>query len=314
MSPIFLGAANSTNKVVLEHYGSSPSSAIESDAQAANWNDNTGGNGLAWVKISGFNNNNEFLVYSKFANNKLYCMAARWCGSDNTQSNSGNTGKIRWEATKDPNQSGSGNQNDWGSGTHTFNAEVDYSIPGNETANNLSARTILWNKNRSSTLWTFHGVDQTSDLLFNMAVDESWSVCMQSRGPSSGTDYFQNTAATVVAGQRVDNGLVSGFDSTVDSSWSQIRIGITDGESVTAGSNDVFMIFFDDSNDFGNTNGVGWKRSNVTGNWGSSMTFDTSNDNNAANSNYYGVIAENSDNGSMRNRANGIICCLVNAF
>ena len=143
MSPIFLGAANTTNKLVLEHYGSSPSSAIENDAQALNWNDNTGGNGLAWVKISGFNNNQEFLVYSKFANSKLYCMAARWCGGDNSQSNSGNTGKLRWEATKDPNQSGSGNQNDWGSGTHTFNAEVDYSIPGNETANNLSARTIL---------------------------------------------------------------------------------------------------------------------------------------------------------------------------
>ena len=183
-----------------------------------------------------------------------------------------------------------------------------------ETANNLSARTILWNKNRSSTLWTFHGVDQTSDLLFNMGVDESWSVCMQSRGPSNGTDYFQNTAGGVVAGQRVDNGLVSGFDSTVDSTWSQIRIGISDGEDVNAGSNDVFMIFFDNDNGFSNTNGVGWKRSNVTGNWGSSLTFDTTNDSNGAPSNYYGVVAENSDNGNMRNRSNGIICCLVNAF
>ena len=130
----------------------------------------------------------------------------------------------------------------------------------------------------------------------------------------SGTDYFQNTAAAIVAGQRVDNGLVSGFDSTVDSTWSQIRIGITDGESVTAGSNDVFMIFFDTDNAFNNTNGVGWKRSNVTGNWGSGMTFDTTNDSTGANSNQFGIVAENSDNGNMRNRNAAAICCLVNAF
>ena len=74
------------------------------------------------------------------------------------------------------------------------------------------------------------------------------------------------------------------------------------------------MIFFDDSNDFGNTNGVGWKRSNVTGNWGSNMTFDTSNDDNNADSNKYGVVAENSSNGAMKNRSAAAICCLVNAF
>ena len=350
MSPLFAGAANSTNKF-LGNLSSDPgsnnaegdlyyntsedlykfyngsswspintpdpgtvsSAAIENDTQAASWASTTTGNeGYPWVKISGVNSGSPFQVYSKYADSKLYCMAGRWCGSDNNATNAG-SGKIRWECNKNPNDNSSGNQNDWGSLTHVFNETVDYSISSNKTSTSKSARTLLWNHTCNRTLWTFSGVEQSADLLWDMSASESMATRMKTRGPNSGTDYFRNGSGGVQYGSRVDSGLRSGY-SAVDSSWSNIRIGITDGEDVNAGSNDVFMIRFDASDDWANDNGVGWKRSNVTGNWGSSLSFDTSNDNNNAASNTYGVVAENCDNGAMKNRANGIICCLVNAF
>ena len=349
MSPLYVGVANSTNKFLgnlasdpssgnaagdfyystseykykfydgsswdsidAPSYGNDSNLPIENDTHAASWNASSGGEGFPWVKISGINSGNAFRVYSKYADGKLYCMAGRWCGGDNNATNAG-SGKIRWECNKNPNDNSSGNQNDWGSLTHVFNADVDYSISSNKTSTTKSARTLLWNHTCSRTLWTFSGVDQSADLLWDMSASESMATRMKTRGPNSGTDYFRNDSGGIQHGERVDSGLRSGY-SAVDSTWSQIRIGITDGESVTAGSNDVFMIFFDTDNAFNNTNGVGWKRSNVTGNWGSSLTFDTSDNDTGAPSNYYGVVAENSDNGVMKNRANGIICCLVNAF
>ena len=349
MSPLFVGPANSTNKFLgnrssdpssgnaagdfyystteykyrfydgtswdsidAPSYGNDSNLPIENDTHASSWNASSGGEGFPWVKISGINSGNAFRVYSKYADGKLYCMAGRWCGSDNNATNAG-SGKIRWECNKNPNDNSSGNQNDWGSLTHVFNDDVDYSLAANKTSTTKSARTLLWNHTCSRTLWTFSGVDQSADLLWDMSASESMATRMKTRGPNSGTDYFRNGSGGVQHGSRVDSGLRSGY-SAVDSSWSNIRIGITDGEDVNAGSNDVFMIRFDASNDWANDNGVGWKRSNVSGNWGSNMTFDTSNDNNPAASNKYGVVAENCDNGSMKNRANGIICCLVNAF
>ena len=360
MSPIFVGAANSTNKFLgnkssnpgsgnaagdfyynsseKQYYyydgttwtpinkpgpGESSSTAIETDAQAASWAAVNTNPGFPWVKISGVDGGNgngaAFQIFSEYTDSKLFCLAARFAGGDNNASNSG-AGKTRWMCCRNPNLTSSGNQNDWGSGTHVFNNTVDFSL---DSSTDKSARTALWNHSTSKTLFKFFNLDQTGsgDLVYNMAHTESWSTRMKTRGQGSGTDYFQNGAGGVRTGSQISNNVAQGTKE--GNNMNNIYAGTSDGEADTAGSNDVFMIVFDENTAFGGNDslGMGWKRSGadpqwprVSGSGGTTPTFDTTDNNSDSGNNYYGIVAQNSANGDMRNVSDGVIEMLVEVF
>ena len=247
-------------------------------------------------------------------------MAARFAGQDNNASNNG-SGYMRWMCCRNPNLTSSGNQNDWGSGTHVFNNTVDFSTGSDATSTNKSARTALWNHSTSKTLFKFIGLDQTGsgDLVYNLAHTESWSTRMKTRGPNSGTDYGNN-GNNIAVGTQVSNGVAQGTKS--GSEMDYIYCGATDGENADAGSNDVVMLIFDDNNTFAGANatGMGWKRSGFGSQWpragGTSnpTTFDTSNNNSDSGHNKHGVIVQNSTNGDMRNVSTSAITMLIEVF
>ena len=313
--PIFVGPQNTTTQFL--GIGQSPERPIENDTHAATWAATVSNNeGLAYVKISSRNGGNPFQVFSKYHSSEgLFCLAARWAGGDNNISNSGST-KFRWAVVKNPNYQHQNNYNDWGTAEHVFNETVDFSNSSDPTQ---SARTIMWNHTCQKTLWIFKNCDQTSDLVYNMAHNESMGQRMVSRGPGSGANYFQNGLGSVVAGSNLINNTAAG--TKVDESFNYIYAGVSDGEAADAGSNDVCMLFFVGDTGFGNGLGLGWKRSGsdsqyarAGGNSGQDPTFDTSDNNADSGGNHAGVICENSSNGDMRNNANGVVSCLVKAF
>ena len=330
MSPIFVGPANDTNSITSlggennASRGASSNYAIESNAHGREWAALNKGKGLAWVKISGFNGGTgtgkAFLVYSEFVDGRLYCMAARFAGGDSSTSPADNGNRTKWMCCRNPNDTASNHNADWGSGTHTFNEFFDYSTEADSTK---SARTRLWNKSHSRTLFTFHVTDQTptsNRLVYDMIHTESWSTRMKTRGPSSGTDYFSNGASSPpVTGTLISNTIE--FGTQVDSSFNNMYAGVTDAEAADAATNDACMIWFDDATHFANGLGLGWKRSGagtqwprVSGNNGTTPTFDTTSNESDSGHNYYGIICENSDNGNMKNRANSVVTLLVNVF
>ncbi len=324
MSPLFVGPANDSNSItsLVAGRGDSSDSPIGNDAQGREWAALNKGKGLAYVAISGFDGGrgtgNPFLVYSEFVNGKLYCMAARFAGDDSSVSPADNGNRTKWMPCKNPNLTGSNEVSDWGSGTHTFNEHFDY---GNEADINKSARTRLWNYSNSKTLFTFHDmfqIDSTDRLIYTMDNTESWSTRLKTRGPGSGTNYWQN-GATLTTGSQLSNTVE--FGTKNNSAYNNIYAGVTDAEADTAGSNDVCMIWFDNDGQFGGGTGLGWKRSGadpqwprVSGSGGTTPSFDTTNDGAGAAENSYGIVCENSDNGNMRNRRTGIVTLLVNAF
>ena len=324
MSPIFVGPANDTKSFYISSSGRGDSSnvPIENNTHGREWGALRGGKGLAWVKISGFDggtgSGNAFLVYSEFVDGRLYCMAARFAGGDSSTSPADNGNRTKWMCCKNPNSTSSNDVSDWGSGTHVFNDIQDYSTNRDV---NVSARTRFWNYTNSRTLFTFHAIDQATQqdrLVYDMANTESWSTRMKTRGPSSGTDYWQND-------QGVQNGSILSnvveWGTKLDSSYNNIYAGVSDGEANTADTNDVCMIWFDNDTNFQDGLGIGWKRSGadpqwprVAGSGGTTPTFDTSDNTADSGNNHYGIICMNSDNGNMKNRASGIITLLVNAF
>ena len=329
MSPIFVGPANDTNSITSlggennASRGASSNYAIESNAHGREWAALNKGKGLAWVKISGFDGGagtgNAFLVYSEFVDGRLYCLAARFAGSDSSASPADNGNRTKWMCCRNPNDTASNHNSDWGSGTHTFNEFFDYSTEADVTK---SARTRCWNKSNSRTLFTFHRTDQTivqDRLVYDMTHTESWSTRMKTRGPGSGSDYFQNSTS-VQAGSVISSTVE--FGTKVDSSFNNIYAGVTDAEGADAATNDVAMIWFDDNGSaFANGYGIGWKRSGagtqwprISGNSGTTPTFDTTSNSSDSGHNYYGILCENSNNGDMRNRALSIVTLLVNVF
>lgn len=362
MSPLFVGPANSTNKFlgnlssdpssgnaegdlyfnttdnVLKEYdgsawnavnkpgpGESAGTAIENDNQASLWAAKNSNPGFPWVKISGVDggngSGNAFQIYSEYTDSKLFCLAARFAGGDNSASNSG-AGKTRWMVCKNPNLTSSGNQNDWGSGTHVFNNTLDFSTGSDATSTDKSARTALWNHTTSKTLFKFLNLDQSAsgDLVYNLAHTESWATRMKTRGYGGGTDYYQN-GTSVRTGTQLINNLATGTKE--GSNMDNLYAGTTDGEAANAGSNDVIMLVFDNNNNFegADATGMGWKRSGadsqwprVDGNSGTTPTFDTSNNNSDSGGNHYGIIVQNSANGDMRNVSNGVITMLVEVY
>jgi len=324
MSPLYVGPANDTENIssLNAGIGDSSDAPIENDTQGRAWGALNKGKGLAWVKVSGFDGGrgtgNAFLVYSEFVDGRLYCMAARFAGNDSSESPADNGGRTKWMCCKNPNLTGSNEVSDWGSGTHTFNEHFDY---GNEADINKSARTLCWNKTHSRSLFTFHDVDQTGQqdrLVYDMANTEAWSTRIKTRGPSSGTDYWQN-GATLTSGSILSE--VVEWGQKVDASYNKIYAGVSDAEANDAGSNDVAMIWIDNGSDFNDGLGLGWKRSGADSQWprifgagGTTPTFDQSNDTSGAPENYYGIVCQNSDNGNMRNRKTAVITILVNIF
>mgnify|MGYP001421528673 CR=1 FL=1 len=135
MSPLFVGPANDTNSItsLSAGRGDSSDSPIESNAHGREWAALNKGKGLAWVKISGFDGGQgsgvAFLVYSEFVDGRLYCMAARFAGSDSSTSPADNGNRTKWMCCRNPNDTDANDISDWGSGNHTFNEYFDY---GNE--------------------------------------------------------------------------------------------------------------------------------------------------------------------------------------
>ena len=235
--PIFVGPANDTNSItsLSAGRGDSSNSPIESNAHGREWAALNKGKGLAWVKISGFDGGQgsgvAFLVYSEFVDGRLYCMAARFAGSDSSTSPADNGNRTKWMCCRNPNDTDSNENADWGSGTHTFNEFFDYSTEADITK---SARTRLWNKSNSRTLFTFHRTDQTitqDRLVYDMTHTESWSTRMKTRGPGSGSDYWQN-GQSVQAGSTISS--VVEFGTKTDSSFNNIYAGVTDAEAAGA--------------------------------------------------------------------------------
>jgi len=324
MSPLYVGPANDTNITIGTQtgIGDVSNNPIENNADGRAWSNRSKGKGLAWVKVSGFDGGrgtgNAFLVYSEFVDGRMYCMAARFAGGDSSTSPADNGNRTKWMCCKNPNLTTSNNVSDWGLGTHTFNEFVDYS---KEADANKSARTRLWNKNTSRTLFTFHDMEQadTQDrLVYDMSVTEAWSTRIRTRGPGSGTDYWQN-GATLTSGSVLSSTVEWGTKK--DSSYNNIYAGVTDAEADTESSNDVCMIWFDNDATFNDGLGIGWKRSGADPQWprsgsngGVSPTFDTTNDGVDAPGDMYGILCQNSTNGQMKNVSSGIITLLVYVF
>ena len=93
MSPLFVGPANDSNSItsLIAGRGDSSDSPITSNAQGREWAALNNGKGLAYVAISGFDGGrgtgNPFEIYSEFADGRLYCLAARFAGSDSSCNN-----------------------------------------------------------------------------------------------------------------------------------------------------------------------------------------------------------------------------------
>ena len=290
--------------------GESEDSPIQNITDANDWNSNTGGDQLAWIKKSGINGGAALQVYCQVSNGYLWGAAARFAGGDSTASNASG-GRYRWCSCKNPNNG----DNDWGQATHTFNPQFR-KFDGNE-----SARTKLWFEAQGNrTRLLLSGVDYGNPIEYSMTDSNTWGTRMEGE-----TDYYRNDQGGT-SGDRL--GTYHSNTGTPVEDWKAIGRQISDGESVNATSNDVGMIVIGDEgtwsgNDFNAVNLIGYKRSGVSGQWprrgdqGGDPTFWT--EDNIANGNSIGgdgmgVIAENCDNGVLRNQPDGEIVLMVNLF
>ena len=291
--------------------GESQSNPIQSYSDASQWNTNTGGDQLAWIKKSGINGGAALQVYCQVSNGYFWGAAARFAGGDSTASNASG-GRYRWCSCKNPNAT----DNDWGMQTHTFNAQF---VKFNGTE---SARTRLWFEadcNRTRLLLT--GVDYTNPIEYTMTTTQKWGQRMEGE-----TDYYRNDQG-VTTGDKLGT-YDSGATGTPAEDWKAIGRQVSDGEAQSATSNDVGMIVICaenkwDNNDWTTMNLIGYKRSGVSGQWPrrgdntADPTFIT--EDNIANGTTIsgdgmGVIAENCDNGVVKNQPDGEIVLMVNLF
>lgn len=291
--------------------GEAEGNPITNYTEAAAWNTATGGDQLAWISKSGINGGAALQVYCQVSNGYLWGAAARFAGGDNTASNASG-GRYRWCSCKNP----SAGDNDWGQATHTFNPQF-VKFTGNE-----SARTRLWFEaqgNRTRLLIT--GCDYNNPIEYSMGDSNTWGTRMQGE-----SDYYRNDQG-VTTGDRL--GTYHSNTGTPTEDWRTIGRQVSDGEGTGVTSNDVSMIVICeqqrwDNNDWTNMNCIGWKRSGVSGQWpmhggnGSGDPAFITTDNVAQGNNVPGdgmaVIAENCNNGDMRNQPDGEIVLMVNLF
>tara|TARA_B000000565_G_C23753921_1_gene365757 strand:- start:78 stop:1004 length:927 start_codon:yes stop_codon:yes gene_type:complete len=291
--------------------GEEASSPITNYTQAGEWHSNTGGDQLAWIQKSGINGGSPYQVFCQYSNGHLWGAVGRWVGSDSTASNASG-GKYRWSSCKNPNNG----DNDWGQATHTFNQNF------NKWNGGESARTRLWFEGQGNkTRVLFTGIVGRGDPLeYDMTDSNAWGTRMQAI-----TDYYKNDQG-VTTGDRL--GTYSSSTSTPSDDWKTIGRQVSDGEATNATSNDVFMIVFCqqsrwDNNDWTAMNGLGWKRSGVSGQWprhsngSQDPAFWTANHidtGGTVSGNGMGVIAEDSDNGAIRDNYDGKMILMVNIF
>tara|TARA_B100002019_G_C21070737_1_gene498857 strand:- start:49 stop:765 length:717 start_codon:yes stop_codon:yes gene_type:complete len=202
-------------------------------------------------------------------------MAGVFAGNDSTN---GPSGFFRWSPCKNPNTS---NSNDWGTSTHTFNDNYDYS---GYTGNSKSARSRAWaelatNKSR----FYFFNQAQNGALIYTFAsnspggANASWGTRMKTV-----SDYFQNGGTLGIQANDIVKSVPSG--TLTDTRWSRLGLGATDAEATNANTNDVVMIVAQGttsngtSTDWGNSGqnsaGLGVKRSQVSGEFPGNFTFN----------------------------------------
>jgi len=277
--PTFLGAGRAG---ITGSGGEAPigtqDNPITDDATGASWAASLAGStvsGVAYVQKSGLNSGNPYQVYCAYVSSKLWVMAGVFAGADGTN---GPSGFYRWCPCKSPTNS---TNNDWGTATHVFNDTYDYT---SYTGNNKSARSRAWAElatNRSRFL--FYNQSQTSPLIYSFnsgsggGENASWGTRMKTL-----SDYFRNGTTDGIGTSDLVGTVPSG--TLQDTRWSRLGLGASDGEATNANSHDVVMIIAQ-GNTSNNTNttwgnsgqnhtGLGVKRSQVSGDYPTSFTFN----------------------------------------
>lgn len=265
---------------------------IRSDANMLAWTQTqTGGKvgGVVYIQESTVNGGLPYEVYCEYKNSKCQAMAAVWASSDATASNwSGNSSNYqRWIVVNNPND----NSNDWGTGTHTFNDNYDF---WGYTGNDKSARSRIWFElAKNNSYFKFIDHDQNNDLFYTMRSTKAWGVRM--KDPSDGGDgsnnYFNNggsPAVRVFNSSITSNVVADGGGTAVfqNTRWKNLGLGVTDGEGAGQNSNDVIMLVANSQGTIGvgdsgfatdeGYTGIGGKRSQVSGNFPGSYTWNAS--------------------------------------
>ena len=306
--PTFLGAGRAG--IIGGSAGGGPigsqGNPITDDTTGAAWAATTNGNnsGVAYVQKSGLNGGNPYEVYCVYQSSKLWVMAGVFAGNDSTN---GPSGFFRWCPCKNPNTA---NSNDWGTSTHTFNDNYDFTSYNN---NDRSARSRAWaelatNKSR----FYFFNQSQSGALIYTFAsnspggANASWGTRMKSV-----SDYFKNGGSNQISSNDIVKSVPSG--TITDSRWSRLGLGATDAEATSANTNDVVMLVAQGTTSNGtntswdnsgqNHAGLGVKRSQVTGEFPSNFTFNgTGGDSKAG-----VIVAPGSHNGTISFDTDGYI-------
>jgi len=263
---------------------------ITNDADGAAWVAAIGANsGPAYVQKAGLNGGNPYEVYCVYSDNKLWVMAGVFAGNDSTNSSSGN-GFYRWAPCQSPTNTPN---NDWGTATHTFNDNYDFS---GYTQANRSARSRAWAELASTqTRFYFYNQSQSSPLIYTFSGSATWGDRMKSV-----SDYFRNGTSSSIASNNIVGNVPSG--SLQDTRWSRLGLGASDGEAANANSNDVIMIIAQGTTSNGTNSswdssgqqhaGLGVKRSQANNGYPSNFTFNRDGDGNFTNDSKAGVIAK----------------------
>ena len=275
--PTFLGAGRAGNFVKIGGVSfGTQDNPITTDAEGALWGASTGTNsGPAYVQKAGLNGGNPYEVYCVYNSNKLWVMAGVFAGNDSTN---GPSGFYRWAPCQNPNTS---NSNDWGTSTHTFNDNYDFTSYNQP---DRSARSRAWaelatNKSR----FYFFNQAQSGALIYTFSsnspggANASWGTRMKTV-----TDYFQNGGTLQITANDIVKSEPSG--TLTDTRWSRLGLGATDAEATNANTNDIVMLVAQgttsngtstDWNDSGqNSAGLGVKRSQVSGEFPGNFTFN----------------------------------------
>lgn len=249
---------------------------ITDDTTGAAWSASIGSTtGVAYVQKAGLNGGNPYEVYCIYSSNKLWVMAGVFAGNDSTN---GPSGFFRWCPCQNPNTA---NDNDWGTATHTFNDNYDFT---SYNQNDRSARSRAWaelatNKSR----FYFFNQAQSGALIYTFASNSpggenaSWGTRMESV-----TDYFKNGGTNQISSSDIVKSVPSG--TLTDTRWSRLGLGATDAEAANANTNDVVMIVAQGTtsngtntswNDSGqNHAGLGVKRSQANNGFPNNFTFN----------------------------------------
>ena len=301
---------------------------ITSDADMLAWTQTqTGGKegGVVFIKESTVNSGNPYQVYCEYKNSKCQAMAAVWASKDATASNwSGNSSNYqRWIIVNNPNNA----SNDWGTGTHTFNDTYDF---WGYATNDKSARSRIWFElGKSNSYFKFIGHDQNNDLFYTMRNSKVWGLRMKGDGIGDGTNsYFNNDGGIQFANSSITSNVVAEGGGTAvfqNTRWKNLGLGVTDGEAASANSNDVIMLVANSTGSIGSGDngfgindgytGIGGKRSQVSGNFPASYTWNANTGNTSTSDSIAGNILDPANhNGNIQFDTDAAILMFVAPF